>query len=208
MTDAVIAIDVLIEPNTTMTSFAEAANAQLLAVHPDGFALDAAHRPHITTVQRYVMFDQLDEVYAALAEVLAVRALTEWELTATGYYYLPWGNLGLAGIVVEPTAQLLELQAALLSAVDPFASDHGSAAAFVTTIEDPAINQPTIDYVSGFTERSTGVRFNPHVTIGAPQVHLDAMIAMPFPAFTFTPASVAVYQLGNLGTAARHLTSL
>ncbi len=50
----VTAIDILLEPDTTMLQRAEAANARLLKIFPKGYSLDASHRPHITIVQRFV----------------------------------------------------------------------------------------------------------------------------------------------------------
>ena len=44
----VIAIDILLEPDATMVKRAEDNNARLLKLFPKGFALDAAHTPHIT----------------------------------------------------------------------------------------------------------------------------------------------------------------
>ena len=85
----------------------------------------------------------------------------------------------------------------------------GTAGAFVTTPEDPEINQPTIDYVAAFLPEATGKKFNPHVTIGvAPQDYLKEMLAEPFDVFTFSPASASVYQLGNFGTARKELKAL
>ncbi len=44
------AIDVLLEPVATMLAHAEVTNARLLEAFPQGFALDEAHRPHITLI--------------------------------------------------------------------------------------------------------------------------------------------------------------
>jgi hypothetical protein len=41
---------------------------------------------------------------------------------------------------------LLRLQQELIDAVTPFTEKTGTAAAYVTTPDDPDINQPTIDY--------------------------------------------------------------
>ena len=82
----------------------------------------------------------------------------------------------------------------------------GTAAAFVTTKEDPDINQPTIDYVASFVPDETGTKFNPHVTIGiATQDYLKKMLDEKFEAFTFSPAGASVYHLGNFGTARKKL---
>jgi len=81
-----------------------------------------------------------------------------------------------------------------------------TAEAFVTTKEDPEINQPTIDYVASFVPNETGKKFNPHVSIGiASQDYLKKMLDEKFEAFTFSPAGAAVYQLGPFGTAAKKL---
>lgn len=198
----VTAIDILIEPNSTMITHAETANARLLKAFPKGFALDASHRPHISCLQRYVKTGDLDKVYEAVGKVLAEEKPTSWKLKAYKYYYIPWKDVGLAGIVIEPTADLLRYQKKLIDAVAPFTEKTGTAAAFVTTEEDPEINQPTINYVAAFVPDETGERFNPHVTIGlAPEEYLKGLLDEKFEAFTFCPAGVSVYQLGNFGTA-------
>jgi hypothetical protein len=202
----VTAIDIALEPDATMIQHAEAANARLLKVFPKGFRLDATHHPHISMLQRYVRTADLDKVYAAAGKVLADEKVTSWKLKAFKYYYIPWKDIGLGGIVVEPTDDLLRLQQELIEAVAPFTEKTGTAAAYVTTPEDPEINQPTIDYVAAFVPDETGKKFNPHVTIGiAPQDYLKEMLAKPFDVFTFSPASASVYQLGNFGTARKEL---
>ena len=204
--NGVTAIDIALEPDATMIRHAEAANARLLKVFPKGFALNATHHPHISMLQRYVRTADLDKVYAAAGKVLAAEKVTSWNLKAFKYYYLPWKDIGLGGIVVEPTDDLLRLQQELIGAVAPFTEKTGTAAAFVTTPDDPEINQPTIDYVAAFVPEETGGKFNPHVTIGVgPQDYLKEMVAEPFDLFTFSPASASVYQLGNFGTARREL---
>jgi len=204
--NAVTAIDIALEPDATMIQHAEAVNARLLEVFPKGFALDASHHPHITMLQRYVRTADLDKVYAAAGKVLANEKVTGWKLKAFKYYYIPDKDIGLAGIVVEPTENLLRLQQELIDAVAPFTVKTGTAAAFVTTPEDPEINQPTIDYIAAFVPEASGKHFNPHVTVGiATQEYLKAMLAEPFATFTFSPGGASVYHLGNYGTARKQL---
>jgi len=204
--NAITAIDIALEPDATMIQHAEAVNARLLKVFPKGFALDATHHPHITILQRYVRTADLGEVYAAVGKVLANEKAAGWRLKAFKYYYIPWKDIGLAGIVVEPTDDLLKLQQKLIDAVAPFTVETGTAAAFVTTPEDPDINQPTIDYVATFVPQATGKDFNPHITVGiASQDDLKQTLAEPFAEFTFSPAGASVYQLGNFGTAQKKL---
>jgi len=206
--NAVMAIDTLLEPDETMIKEAVAANERLLKVFPKGFALGTTHAPHISTLQRYVKTADLDKVYEAVGKVLAEDKPTGWKLKAYKYYYIPWKDIGLAGIVIEPTGDLIRFQKKLIDALAPFTVKTGTAAAFVTTKEDPDINQPTIDYVEHFVPNETGKKFNPHVTIGlASQVYLEGMLKEPFEAFTFSPAGLSVYHLGNFGTARTKLKS-
>jgi hypothetical protein len=204
----VTAIDILLEPDATMVRHAEAANERLLKVFPKGFALGKTHQPHISCLQRYVKTADLDKVYEAIGKVLAKEKPTAWKLKAYKYYYIPWKDIGLAGIVIEPTDDLIRYQKGLIDAVAPFTVRTGTAAAFVTTKEAPDINQPTIDYVTTFLPNETGKKFNPHVTIGlATQDYLKKMLDEQFEAFTFSPVGVSVYHLGNYGTARKKLKS-
>jgi 2'-5' RNA ligase len=202
----ITAIDIALEPDATMIQRAEAANSRLLKVFPKGFALDETNRPHITLLQRYVRTADLDKVYAAVGKVLDKEKAASWNLKALKFYYIPWRENGLAGIVVAPTTHLIKLQARLIRALARYTTKRGTAAAFAAPPEDPEINQPTIDYVATFVPKATGERFNPHVTVGmASQDYLKQMLAEPFDLFTFTPAGAALYQLGNFGTARKQL---
>jgi hypothetical protein len=205
-TTAVTAIDILLEPDSTMLQHAAANNARLLGVYPNGFALDAAHRPHITMIQRFVRTAELGQVYAAAGKVIAAANVDRMKLEALKYYYLPSNDIGVAGIVVKPTPELLKLQADLISAVAPFTVGTGTSAAFFTTPDDSIIDPALIRYVATFVPNGSGQKFNPHVTTGvAPRDYLDRMLAEPFEPFAFSPAGAAVYQLGQFGTAAKKL---
>jgi hypothetical protein len=206
---SVTAIDILLNPDETMMKHSDAVNARLRSVYPKGFALDATHRPHITLIQRFVRTADLDQVYAAANKVLAGVKASDLKSKAFKYYYIPAGDLGLAGIVSEPTPALLKLQQELIDAVAPFTVPTGTAGAFYTTPKEPNIQPALITYVAAFVPESTGTKFNPHVTTGlAPKEYLDKMLAEPFEAFTFSPASASVYQLGDFGTASKKLKDL
>jgi hypothetical protein len=206
--NSVTAIDILLDPDATMVRHAEAANEGLLKEFPKGFALGKMHHPHISCLQRYVKTADLDKVYEAVGRVLAEESPAAWKLKAYKYYYIPWKDLGLAGIVIEPTDDLIRYQKKLIDVVAPFTVKNGTAAAFVTTKEDPEINQPTIDYVMTYVPNETDKKFNPHVTIGiATQDYLKKMLDEKFEAFTFSPTGAAVYHLGNFGTARTLLKS-
>jgi hypothetical protein len=205
-TASTTAIDILLQPDATMLGRAEAVNASHRKIFPQGFALDAAHRPHVTVLQRFVRTAELDQLYSVVQKVLSGYNVTGMKLEAFKYYYIPSKNLGLSGIVAKPTPDLIRLQADLIAATAPFTVPSGNSDAFVTTPDDPVIDPQLIEYVSTFVPNSSGEHFSPHVTTGiAPQTYLDKLLAEPFEAFTFSPAGAAVYQLGQFGTAAKEL---
>ena len=200
------AIDIALEPDATMIQKARVDNALLLKTLPQGFALDETHHAHVSILQRHVNTADLDKIYAAVDKVMAEEKPTTWTLKAFKYYYIPTGNIGLAGIVAQPTDDLLRLQQKLVDAVAPFETKAATAAAYYTTPDDPNIDPLVLEYVATFVPMQTGKNFHPHVTIGlAPRTYLDQLLAAPFEAFTFSPAGASVYQLGNYGTARKNL---
>lgn len=202
----VTAIDVLLEPDATMLRFAEASNARLLVVFPQGFALDAQHRPHITLVQCFVRTDTLEQIFAAVGEVFAHTDLSRITLQAFKTYYVPGSGVGLAGIVAHPTPELLHLQQSITAAVAPFMVETGPIESFTADHGNPALDNALIDYVSSFMNQHTGEQFSPHITTGvAPIADLERMVLEPFEPFSFSPVAAAVDQLGPFGTAARKL---
>jgi hypothetical protein len=188
---SVTAIDILLEPDAVMVDHAEAVNARLRGVFPDGYALDAAHRPHVSLYQCFVPTANLDQVFATADKVLAAGNITALKLEAFKYYYIPAGKIGLSGIVVRTTPELLKLQADLIAAVEPLTVKTATTAAFFTTPEHPDIHPGLIPYVEVFATEHAGKHFEPHVTTGiATREYLDKMLAEPFEDFTFSPAGV------------------
>ena len=205
----VTAIDILLDPDATMLERATAANARLLQNFPKGYTLGGAHAPHISVLQSYVKTANLDGVYAAADKVFANEDPTSWKLTAFKYYYIPDKAIGLGGIVIKPTAELLRLQRSLIDAVAPFKAPAGTAAAFVTTPQDPDIVPPLIPYVANFIPEHSGDHYAPHVTIGVGTIDfLNTMVSAPFDNFTFSPVGASIYHLGNYGTAMTKLHSI
>ena len=208
----VTAIDIALEPDAVMVQHAEATNARLRGVFPKGFSLDATHHPHISMLQRYVRTADLEKVYAAAGKVMASHNVTSIKLKAYKYYYLSdksLHGLGLSGIVVETTTELVNLQKDLIDAVAPYTVPDGTAAAFVTTPASPEINEPTIHYVSVYVPEHSGEHLELHVTTGlAPTEYLDKMLAEPFKDFTFSAKGASVFHLGNYGTAQAKLKEL
>jgi hypothetical protein len=95
-----IAIDVLIQPGPKMMSEAEEWNAMMRDQNPGGFELDEEHAPHITLIQRFIAESDLPQVLEAVGKVKSNFDISSLEMTATGLYYIPTGENGLAGIVI------------------------------------------------------------------------------------------------------------
>ena len=205
----VTAIDIALEPDAAMMQHAKADNERLLKAFPKGFALDDTHHPHVTMLQQFVRTADLEKVYAAVDKVFASEKPLGWKLKAFKYYYIPSPPVGLAGIVVEPTEDLLRLQKKIIDTVAPYTVKTGTPAAFMSTENGHDIQKDLIDYVANFERIGAGKKFNPHVTIGVATItYLKTMLAEPFEAFTFSPAGASVYQLGGFGTARKELKAL
>ena len=200
------AIDILIDPDEAAMKRAREVNGQLLesVPLPQGWALDDTHQPHITTLQRYVRTADLDKVYDAVEKTVAETDLGALSYRAMKITHADWGFPGIAPTVlmVEVSDKVLDFQATLLAAITPFCESGGTAAAFVA---DPGeeISQTIIDWVDNFVPNQTGAgKYFPHLTVGVATFDdLKVIEAGPFDAFAVHPAGVAVYHLGNNGTA-------
>jgi hypothetical protein len=157
----ITAIDILLEPDANMLKHAAADNDRLLAAYPKGFALDAAHRPHITLIQRFVRTADLGRVYDAAGKVFADANIRGMKLQAFKYYYVATGPVGVAGICAKPTPEIINLQADIIAAVQPFTVETGPIGAFTAAHDDPATDAAIIQYVSTFVPRMSGGNFNP-----------------------------------------------
>ena len=210
MTD-LTAIDILIDPDETMVSRAKAVNARMLQSVPSGFALDEHHQPHITTLQRYVRTAELDQVFDAVGGVLGSIDVGGLELTAVGLRHMAVAavpGVGLTGILVKPSPEVLQFQAKLIDAVRPFTESGGTAEAYVRTEAEPDINRDTIEYIEHYVPEHSGQNYLAHVTVGLARLdELEKIEAESFEKLTFSPSGISLYQLGNNGTAAKHLKS-
>jgi hypothetical protein len=178
-----------------------------------GYSLKASHwTPRTVRTSRWFSVSSarqnLDQVYAAAGKAIANNNVAGLKLEAFKYYYIPDKDLGLSGIVIKPTPELLKVQHDVIDAVAAFTVKTGTSAAFVMS-EDPGVNPLLIKYVEVFVPEHSGEHYEPHVTTGlATREYLDKMLAEPFENFTFSPAGAAVYHLGPYGTAAAKLKQL
>ena len=201
------AIDVLLDPGKTMLDSAKYYNGIMRKNYngPGSFSLDATHNPHISVLQCFVRAADLQKVYAAVNKVVRSESPTKENLTAKGFYYLPVNGLGLAGITADTTAWLIRFQNKLIEALKPYMLK-GTAAAFVQNKNGTPIAKEAPEYVNDFVPGHSGVKFNPHLTIGlAHEAFLKELLSKHFNRFTFKTNSVSIYQLGDFGTAQKKL---
>jgi hypothetical protein len=201
----VLAIDVLLEPDTAMVGRATAVNARLRASDPSGFAFDATHAPHVTLTQRFVRADALGDVVAAVERAVRAGPPLPLALATTARIAGRWAGGGVLLDIVGLTPELRRLEAAIGAAAAPFAGRGGTADAFV---KDPgeSIRVETIAYVEDFVPAASGPKYQPHLTLGAaPLDVVRALATEPFEPFAFAAPRVAIYQLGDFGTARRRL---
>jgi hypothetical protein len=197
-----IAIDVLLVPDRATIDKSMSLNAQLRANYPAGYALDATRIPHLTLLQRFVPAKDFEAVCAIITDVLDDEPPTAMTLTATSIGSVSFEGLAVAVLVVERTPKLMRLHQEITDAVAPFAVGGGFPAAFA----DSKVAAGTVDWVETFVPKSSGKNYQPHITAGiAAEAFVAQLKAAPFMPFAFKADALAVFQLGNFGTAARKL---
>jgi hypothetical protein len=209
MTD-LTAIDVLINPDAATIERAREVNARMLKSVPEGWVLDDTHQPHITTLQRYVRTTDLDQVYDAVAKTIADTDVGSLSYEVVKIAHADWGFPGYGPTVLQAlvSPEVLDFQAKLVAAIAPSVEPGGTAAAFVT---DPGeeISPTIIKWVEAFVPAQIGEgNYFPHLTVGVARFDdLKVIEAEPFEPSTVHAAGVAVYHLGNNGTARVELKS-
>ena len=146
----------------------------------------------------------LDHVYDAVEKTVADTDMAALSYEVVKITHADWGFPGYGPTVlqVEVSPKVLDFQAKLVAAVSPFVESGGTAEAFVT---DPGeeISPTIIDWVEKYVPAQIGAgNYFPHLTVGVAKFdELKIIEAEPFDGFTIHAAGVAVYHLGNNGTA-------
>jgi hypothetical protein len=203
----VIAVNVLLLPDPQLVASAQEINHALRQAYPAGFALDASHVPHISVLHAYVRSKDLVELCAAVRTVSQKHPLIGRQLAVNGTEHKPWkDDAEITNIKVEKVPELESFQSDLLTALSRYFVESGDQHAFVTSQEDPEVDQETIDYVRTFAQKHVGTQFTPHVTVGISDAETARQVtAQHVPPAKLTIAAVAVFQLGNVGTARKEL---
>ncbi len=202
------AIDILINPDDATIKRAREVNARMLKSMPEGWVLDDTHQPHITTLQRYVRTADLDKVYEAVEQTIADTDMAALSYQIVKIAHADWGFPGYGPTVlqVQVSSEVLAFQAKLVDVVKPFVESGGTAAAYVKD-PDEEISPTIIDWVEKYVPAQIGEgKYFPHLTVGVAKFDdLKVIEAEPFEPSTVHAAGVAVYHLGNNGTARAEL---
>jgi hypothetical protein len=202
----VMAVNVLLLPDQESSGRAVRINGLLRQSDPSGFTLDASHLPHISVLQGYVEAKSLPAIYRAVERLSTELPLTGRQLTVLGLEHKAWGNQEITNIKVAKTPELEAFQAHLVSALSPYLAKTGDGSAFLSSTRDPDVDQETIEYVRAFVQKHTGAAFEPHITVGISDAETARKVtAQQGAPPKLTLASVAVFQLGNVGTARKEL---
>jgi 2'-5' RNA ligase len=200
-----VAIDVLLEPDSALADRARALNARLRSSDTRGFALDATHVPHVTLVQQFMRREDVPRLGDVITR--AIDGITmPTELRVTGIELSPWSGNTMVSLVIQRSMMLARLQAALVTSLIPLVAPAGDASAFVREPPDPQIDAATIDYVSSFLLKRTADNFQPHLTVGlATRSAAEALKGEPFEARSYGIERLAAYHIGEGGTARRRV---
>ena len=145
-------------------------------------------------------------VSAAVERVLKTLSPSDIELRVGEYMTSSLGHVSIAMFLVDSTPALLSFEQKIVEAVQPFAVRGGTAEAFALAAGESAIEAQTISWVENFVPSSSGKNYIPHITLGVGDHEaVEALKRESLKAFTFKPQAVAIYQLGNFGTAQRKL---
>jgi hypothetical protein len=205
----VIAINVLLLPDERMASHARDLNRQLRTNEPGGFALDETHVPHISVLHEYVRSEDLPAIFGAVERIAARSSIVGRELVTKGVEHSAWKDRELSTLNVQKTSELDALQRDLIAALQSYRQAAGTGAAFYTRGDSSPVDASTIDYVATFVEKRAGDQFKPHITLGfSDAAFADRLKTEESEPRNFRIADIAVFQLGNIGTARKKLWSL
>jgi len=205
-----LAIDVLLRPDEDGRRAAASLNARLRTEAAHGFAFDATHEPHITVLQRCVAAADLDRVLAVAARAAETADLGATSLHATGLVWAPFDTpppAVLVSIDLAPEPALQRLHRTVLAALDPLPAVRPEPAAFFSLPGETGVGPDAIDYVARFVPEHAGEHYEPHLSIGVADEPVAARLQASFTPFRFGIEALAVYRIGEFGTARRRLAS-
>ncbi len=200
----IIAIDVLLTPSEKMTEQAIYLNKLMMQNNPASFHLDTLSIPHITLVQCFVHESDLPKIENELQGLY--QYIKEDTLRAKRLVYSPDQEESFATIQIQKSKLLLFLHEEAIKRLKPYMLVQGSSKAFVPNTDGTPIDSFTLSYVPKFVEKYSHENFQPHISLGVAQVDFLEMLAQRvFSPLEFQASSLAIYQMGDSGTAKKQL---
>jgi hypothetical protein len=212
-----VAIDVLIAPDAMTVGKARELNRIILDyTNGASFALDDVRVPHVTLAQLFVNANDLgklcDNLKATVKEVAPDLGKIRIEPDHGKPYAVSTPSEGTqAGPVLLQFEKdgLQRLHDRVTQTVLPYRSTTvGTDGAFAKNSQQPTISPSTIKYVAQFLDpdkRHSGPNYAPHITLGMAPKAFESQFSKLAPPDAMRAAGIAVYQLGDLGTAQREL---
>jgi hypothetical protein len=151
---------------------------------------------------------KLDEVSAVVSRVIGNDDVLNMVMTATGYDFGTWGDLGIGVLKVEPDVRLRRLEADLVSALRPYMLNDDARRELAAATSNASTGSASADtagsdttlFVSRYVDNFGGERFAPRAIVGVAQTDiLRRLRSEPFEAFTFAATDVAIGQPGSVG---------
>lgn len=200
----VIAIDVLLTLPQDVYNQAVALNKSVLENNPNNFTLDAQHIPHITLIQAYVNESDVPEIEKVLEGLY--ETIENETLLVDKLQYNRDKEASFASMRIEKSEALMRLHEKVIKVLEPFSVSNGSQASYVQNEDGTPIDDFTITYVPKFVSDHSYENYNPHISLGVADTSvLDSLETHKFRPTKFMAPTLALYQLGNYGTARKLL---
>lgn len=199
-----VAIDVLLTLPANVYDQSIQLNQAVLKNNPDNLTLDENHIPHITLLQCYLKESDLPKAKKLLTGLY--KTIENDSLYANTLQFNKDKTESFASIGIEKSKSLVALHEKTIALLKPYIITNGSQEAYVKNRNGSPIDQFTIDYVPKFVSNYSYDNYNPHISLGVAKTSfLDSLSQHNFHDMKFHAKAVAVYQLGNYGTARKLL---
>ncbi|HLV92067.1 MAG TPA: 2'-5' RNA ligase family protein [Aequorivita sp.] len=200
----IIAIDVLLTPSEELNKHSILLNSLIKENNPSTLQLDENHIPHITLLQCFVKESDLPEIIKSLEGLF--EAVKDESFNASKIVYDKETEDSFAMIQVDNSLVLADVHSRVIDQLKPFIVQNGSQESFVPNPDGSPINKFTVDYVPNFVEKYSYENFDPHISLGtANKLYLDSLARNVFQPIQFKAPSLAIYQLGDFGTAQKKI---
>ncbi|MCO4294494.1 hypothetical protein NF867_16650 [Solitalea sp. MAHUQ-68] len=208
MDSSIIAINVLLKPDKKLFDLAVQTNARLLKDYPKGFPLDRSHVPHITLIQLYITANDLNKVIEVVSNEVKSANVFNLKLKVKGFKSSKWDDVGVTVLEIDDNLALSLFEQKLVTSLEPFIIKGGGNKAFIANDDGTAVGTRIIKYVDEFVPLHSGDKYSPHLTVGVASMEfLTNLEKEEYASFSFSPSAVAIYQLGDFGTARKELWS-